>query len=357
MTGCQQITYDILKNLPDNYDKYIMCSGPISAEFRQVFEKANISIIESKYLSRDISLKDVFALYELFVFFRKNKFDIIHTNSTKPGVIARIAAKVAGNENIIHTVHGIAFHSFISLPKRALFYCLELLSCMFGTMNVTVNKFYLKSYPKFIIKSLCIYNGVDFKGLDANIKIKNKKQVCVAFFARLDAQKAPLTYIEVVNKLVLHYKFENIRFVLAGDGELMPQCMKLIEKYSLTKNIEVLGWIKNKSDFFKEVDILVQPSHWEAFGLNIVEAAHFSIPAVTSNVEGLPEVIIDGKTGFTCCVDDIDEFAKKIALLINDPHLLLEMGKNARNHVHENFNIERMLNDYIRLYDSVLHKK
>ncbi|MCZ9036184.1 glycosyltransferase family 4 protein [Escherichia albertii] len=359
MTGCQQVIYDILRNLPCDYEKYIMCSGPVSAEFRSLFEKHGISVIESKYLCRDISFKDLLALFELFFFFRKNKFDIIHTNSTKPGVIARIAAKISGNKNVIHTVHGISFHPYLSRPKRMLFYFLELLSCVFGSINITVNKFYLKFYPRFIIKSSCIYNGVDFACLDANSKTKNRinKQVCVAFLARLDVQKAPLTYIEIVNKLVHDYKFENVRFILAGNGELMPQCIKLIEEYSLTKYIDVLGWVKNKSDFFNEVDILVQPSYWEAFGLNIVEAAHFSIPTVASNVEGLPEVIINEKTGFTCDVDDINDFSKKIALLINDPHLLSKMGDNAKKHVHAKFNITDMVDNYIKLYENVINKR
>ncbi|MCL0009296.1 glycosyltransferase [Providencia rettgeri] len=201
MTGCQQITYDILTSLPsDSYDKYVMCSGPIPQHFRDVFEKNNITLIESKNLTREISLKDIYAFFELYFFFKKNKFDIVHTNSTKPGIIARVAAKLAGHKYVIHTVHGIAFHSFISMPKRVTFYFLELFSCLFGSLNITVNKYYLKYYPKWLIKSKCIYNGVNFDKLE--VKPNKKSELCVAFFARLDEQKAPLIYIEIINKLI-----------------------------------------------------------------------------------------------------------------------------------------------------------
>ncbi len=352
MTGCQQITYDILTSLPsDSYDKYVMCSGPIPQNFRDIFEKNNITLIESKNLTREISLKDIYAFFELYFFFKKNKFDIVHTNSTKPGIIARVAAKLAGHKYVIHTVHGIAFHSFISMPKRVTFYFLELFSCLFGSLNITVNKYYLKYYPKWLIKSKCIYNGVNFDKLE--VKPNKKSEPCVAFFARLDEQKAPLIYIEIINKLINDYNLKNVRYILAGTGELMPQCHQLIKEYSLSDYIEVSGWISNKSEFLNQIDLLIQPSRWEAFGLNIVEAAYFSIPTIASKVEGLPEVVIDGKTGFTCDVNNIEEFSKRAAYLLENPEILSTMGNNAKEYVNSNFGIQLMTQNYIDLYNNI----
>lgn len=352
MTGCQQITYDILTCLPsDTYDKYVMCSGPIPQNFKDIFEKNNITLIESKNLVREISFKDIYAFFELYSFFKKNRFDIVHTNSTKPGIIARIAAKLAGHKYVFHTVHGIAFHPFVSLPKRGIFYLLELFSCLFGDLNITVHKCYLKYYPKWLIKSKCIYNGVDFNKLEVKPNIRNT--LCVAFFARLDEQKAPLIYIEIINKLINNYNLKNIRYLLAGTGELMPQCQQLIEEYSLSNHIEISGWISNKSVFLNQVDLLIQPSRWEAFGLNIVEAAHFCIPAITSKVEGLPEVVLDGKTGFTCDVNNIEQFSTRAAHLLKNPEILSAMGSNAKEYVNSNFSLELMTQNYINLYDSI----
>lgn len=352
MAGSQQIAYDILTNLPSNtYDKYIMCSGPVPENFRNKFEKHGITIIESKYLTREISTKDIYSFFELLSFFRKNKFDIIHPHSTKPGIIARIAARLTGHKKIIHTVHGIAFHSFTPRLKRKLFYFLELFSCFFGSLNITVNKYYLQYYPNWIINSTCIYNGVDFSKL--NVRKKESSKLCVAFFARLDDQKAPLNYIKIVNKLIHDYNMKNIRFLLAGTGELMPQCKELIDEYSLSNSIEVTGWINDKSEFFNQVDLLIQPSRWEAFGLNIIEAAHFAIPAITSTVEGLPEVVIDGKTGFTCKVDDIDEFSSKSAYLLKNRSILSALGENAKKNANNKFDINLMTENYIEVYENI----
>lgn len=356
MAGSQQIAYDILRKLPSDYDKYILCSGPIPDDFRKQFEQNHISIIELKNLNRDISKKDIIAFYELYRFFKKNRFDIIHTNATKPGILARIAARLAGNRNILHTVHGVAFHKFVSFPKRIVFYSLELFACLFGTLNITVNNNYLKYYPRYLTKTICIYNGVDFETFKT-VEPKKRTHVNVAFFARLDEQKAPLVFIEIVKKLVLDYELKNVRFIIGGNGELLPQCLQLISDYSLKNHIELTGWVDDKSAFLNEIDVIVQPSHWEAFGLNIVEAAHFSIPAVTSNVEGLPEVVVDGKTGFTCEVDDIDAFSDKIALLVNDPKLRTQMGQNARKYVHERFDIQKMYNQYFDIYEKISNDK
>ncbi|OAT51425.1 glycosyltransferase [Providencia heimbachae ATCC 35613] len=224
-------------------------------------------------------------------------------------------------------------------------------SCLFGNLNITVNKCYLKYYPKWLIKSKCIYNGVNFDQLE--VKKNNKNKLCVAFFARLDEQKAPLIYIEIINKLINSYNLKNIRYLLAGTGDLMPQCQQLIKKYSLSSYIEISGWISDKSEFLNQVDLLVQPSRWEAFGLNIVEAAHFSIPAITSKVEGLPEVVLNGKTGFTCDVNNIEEFSKCAAYLLENPEILSIMGNNAREYVNNNFSLQLMTQNYINLYDNI----
>ncbi|MCL0009297.1 glycosyltransferase [Providencia rettgeri] len=133
----------------------------------------------------------------------------------------------------------------------------------------------------------------------------------------------------------------------------MSQCHQLIKEYSLSDYIEVSGWISNKSEFLNQIDLLIQPSRWEAFGLNIVEAAYFSIPTIASKVEGLPEVVIDGKTGFTCDVNNIEEFSKRAAYLLENPEILSTMGNNAREYVNSNFGIQLMTQNYIDLYNNI----
>ncbi|WHR51324.1 glycosyltransferase family 4 protein [Vibrio furnissii] len=353
LSGVQQVSLDILKGLCDDYyDKYIICGklDKNSKQFVYEFEKANVHIIEVEEMLRDIGFKDVRLFFKLYSLFREYKFDIVHTNSTKPGVVARIAARLSGVKKVIHTVHGISFHRNITPIKRFFYFFIEYFSCLFGHVNVVVNKHYLKYYP--LLNNKVIYNGVDFSGFSINKKESN--DLIVAFMARLDEQKNPLLFIEAINELFkIDLDLSKVKFVIAGDGDLRTDCQELIEKYDLSSSVEMKGWIYNKSEFLSSVDIICQPSNWEAFGLIFVESAYFNIPAIGSDVEGIPEVIDDGLTGFIFPSGDVIQLRNKIKYLIVDEKLREELGKNAYKRCLDNFEVNIMLKKYIEIYEKV----
>ena len=351
LAGSQVVSLNILKSLPNNvFDKYIIFGGEANSEFELYFNKYNIKVLYIKSLGRNISKDDIKAFLELYSLFKKEKFDIVHTHSTKPAIIARIAAKFSGIKKIFHTVHGISFHSYEKNSKRFFYYICEIFSALFGDVNFLVNEKYKIYYPAKIINSITIHNGVDFD--DFNIdKDLNKNIINVGFFARLDEQKDPITLIRALARIkALKLNNKSFHCYIAGDGEYKEQCNLLINELKLNDTISCLGWISDKSKFFNSIDILCQPSIYEAFGLNIVEAAHFSIPCVSTNVEGIPEVIIDGETGLLSKPRDINVISDNITLLINNDELRIEMGKKAKIFVDNEFTLKKMTNKYLVHY-------
>lgn len=358
ITGAQQISFDILKGLDSNYEKYIIFGSPSGLagdicydDIEKTFGRINVKVIYIDEMRRDISFLDIKALYQLYKIFLHYRFDIVHTNSTKPGVLARVAARLANVKLIVHTVHGISFHKSISVMKRTFYYFAELFSLPFGHFNVTVNSYYLKFYPHFLCKNISILNGVDFSKFYVNDKVSDNSIFKIGFFARLDEQKDPLTFLKVASKIVngSHLK-KKVAFFLAGDGELKQECLSFIETNNLSNFVSVFGWVSDTSGFLNEIDLLCQPSRWEAFGLNIVEAGYFGIPCVASSVEGIPEVINDGITGFLCESGSVSSFVDKVTLLINDENLYCRMSENVRKHVVDKFSASRMVNDYKKIY-------
>jgi glycosyltransferase involved in cell wall biosynthesis len=353
LSGVQQVSLDILNNLGPEYEKYIIFGGEKgSDEFELIFKANNINIIYIKNLHRNISFTDLKAFNDLFRIFKKYRFDIVHTNSTKPGIIARVAARLAGIDKIIHTVHGIAFHKYTPFLKRFFYYFIEIISCAFGDRNVCVNRYYLKYYPKFICKSSAIYNGVDFSQLQKEKKTRSGI-VNIAFFARLDAQKSPKTFIEIVDFIVKNnLNKTKAHYYIAGDGELRDDCLKMISKLELKEHISYVGWVSDKSKFLNNIDILCQPSRWEAFGLNIVEAAYFGIPCVASNVEGLPEVVVDGLTGLLFEPENVEGFSNALVKMIDNPQYLEKLSSNAEIHATKKFQLSSMVKSYLEIYKS-----
>lgn len=356
LSGAQQVSYDILASLSsERYKLYIICSDfdENSAEFIEKFKSINVEIINIPMLKRQLGFHDVKCFFELYSLFRKYDFDIIHTNSTKPAILARVAARLAGCKKIIHTVHGIAFHKHISLLKRFIFYFAELFSLYFGHVNISVNKIYGKYYP--LSNTTTVYNGIDFSNLNFNKTKLNTGSVHFAFFARLDEQKNPLDFIRAIFLLKNEgFLNDKLSFSIAGDGELKEECELLIKEYNLQHYVKMVGWVNDKSAFFNTVDVLCQPSKWEAFGLVFIEAAFFEIPSIATNVEGIPEVVLDGITGLLC---DTNAISLKNCMIkfIENPNLIMEFGTKARVRAINEFNKQRMINQYTSIYfdDSV----
>ncbi|OAN13538.1 hypothetical protein A3K86_13195 [Photobacterium jeanii] len=351
LSGVQQVSLDILSGLPDEkFDKYLICGklDSNSSIFVDRFEANNVKIIQVESLKREISRYDIKAFWELRKIFKQMRFDIVHTNSTKPGVVARIAAKISGINKVIHTVHGVSFHEHMTYSKRIFYYVIEFVSCIFGDINVLVNQNYRKYYPVF--KNVVIYNGVDFSKLQ--VKKEKKSIINVAFMARLDEQKNPLLFIEAIKLLKLENKLDlsKVNFILAGDGELKSQCESLISKYNLNENIEMVGWIEDKSKFLSSIDIICQPSKWEAFGLVFVEAGFFKIPCIGSDVEGIPEVILDRNTGLIFKSNDVSGLKEAMFELIDNQTLRDRLGQNAFDIYTEKFRVEKMVSEYSALY-------
>ncbi len=360
MSGVQQISYDILTGISGDFDKHIIC-GVIqenSHDFLSNFESAGIKVTVVPSLRREIGIHDLFAFLELYKLFKYERYDIVHTNSTKPGIIARIAARLAGISKIIHTVHGIAFHRYVNWYTRALYLFLENIAIRFGDVNVLVNNYYSRFYP--LSKSITIYNGVHFPRLenehpkfecDTSCKEYIYNEINLAFMARLDDQKNPLEFIRMANELLSVYRGPlKIRFTLAGHGELWTECHDLISSLGLQDKVSMPGWIKDKHEFFQSVSILCQPSRWEAFGLNFVEAAYYKVPSIASDVEGIPEVVIDNLTGLIFREGDRKHFISQVLKLLNEPNLIYELGGNAYIFAKERFGKEKMVAAYQAIY-------
>ena len=169
LSGVQRISLEILKSLPEEkYDKYVLFSNDIvddrlKVKCKEEFEKIGVKVLFAKNLYRSISLKDIKAFVEIYKLCKKECFDIVHTHSTKPGVIGRIAATLARVPLVIHTVHGLAFHDYIKFPKWQFYWICEMAASFFCTKIVLVNTYYAKYFSFFKRKLLTIYNGIDFK--------------------------------------------------------------------------------------------------------------------------------------------------------------------------------------------------
>lgn len=356
LSGVQKISLEIFKYLPnDEYEKWILFSDNIDVGDKELckkeFEKSGAKVIFSSFIRREICKHDIAATKFIYNLCKKEKFDIVHTHSTKPGIIGRIAATIAGVPQVIHTVHGLSFHKFVKLPKWQFYWACEMFASFFCHKIIMVNKFYGKYFRLFgDNKVSTIYNGIDFCSMP-DIENTCSENCKILFVGRLDEQKDPMTILRVANNIVKFYP--KIIFTLVGDGEYMEDCKRYISDNKLKQNIYLEGWQSNVSKYYASHDIFFAPSIFESFGLMFVEAGYYKLPIVATNVEGIPEVVKDGECGFLSNPRDELAMTNNIIRLIENKNLREQMGLQSYNRAVNMFSSTIMANKYKEEYDNL----
>lgn len=355
LAGSQRISLAILKGLSNTeYQKYVLFSNDVidnesMFQCKKAFEDAGVTVLFSQNMYRKIGLKDVLALTEIYKLCKKERFDIVHTHSTKPGIIGRIAATLAHTSLIIHTVHGLAFHKYVRFPIWQFYWLCEMAASFFCTKIVLVNTYYKKYFKFFQSKLLTIYNGIDFDILD----FKNDKYceiLKVLFIGRLDTQKDPMTLLQAAKEVITEEP--ETCFTLVGDGEKYKECEMFIKNNRLDQNITLTGWQNNITEYYKTHHIFISSSIYEAFGLMFIEAGYYKLPVVATNVEGIPEVIENMVTGLLSPPRCPHLLAQNVLYLIRNDEQRKCMGENGRKRVTLLFNAKQMKEKYYKIYQN-----
>lgn len=158
--------------------------------------------------------------------------------------------------------------------------------------------------------------------------------------------------IQIFNKIPKTLK---VKLLMVGDGPDRFQAEKLCKELGLCDKVVFMGKQENVSEILAVTDIFLLPSENESFGLAVLEALACGVPCVTSNAGGLPEVNIDGETGFTVNVGEIDTFASKIVQLLSDNDLRKRLSQNAKIISRDRFSVDKVMPLYLDYYEEVLN--
>ncbi len=353
MSGVQKISYSIFKGLDtDEYDVHLICSDDPYKREESLINKAEalgVKVHVIKHLKREISLKDISVFKQVRKICKEENFDIVHTHTTKMGFIGRLAAKSAGIKKVIHTLHGIAFHPFESKPKRVLYFLCEVLSSFFCDKHVLVNRGYRKTFWFTLRNLITIYNGISFA--DLQVKEVYGNELKLIFIGRLDSQKDPLTLLKAIN--LVKIQGYSIEAKLVGDGELMKQCMEFVNKKGLNEMVELCGWRDDISNLLAESNVFCSSSLYEALPLSFLEAGYSGLTTIGTDIIGVREVVVKDTTGYLFNTKDYVKLSELLVRLIEKPELIENMGRNAHKFVKENFQEERMIEEYLELYRNI----
>ncbi len=362
LSGVQNVSLDILTGLdPDKYEITMAskAGGPLVSKVKELGFKH----VEVKHLVRDLSILDLWAFFELLSIFKKGKYDIVHTHSSKTGLLGRIAARLAGVPKVIHTVHGFSFKPEQPLVVRLFYIIMEFIGARFCDEMVFVNKqdrdFALKYGISSKEKSRTIYNGINVAKLENSeyptpelISFKAFKQendYVIGSVQRLCKQKNSLQTIKTAINLC--NKNPHIKFIIIGEGEYFTECVDLVRKNSLQERIFLPGWQLNVKAWLKEMDLFLIFSLNEGLSIAILEAMACGLPIVASKVTGNVELVEDGVNGYLVSLLDLEKLEEILLEMSEDRGKGELMGKEALRIQASSFTYESFINQYRKLYD------
>jgi glycosyltransferase involved in cell wall biosynthesis len=158
--------------------------------------------------------------------------------------------------------------------------------------------------------------------------------------ARLSAQKDPLAFVEGAAHVVRERP--DVQFALVGEGPLTEATAKRVRALGLDEHVHLLGWRDEAFNLMAAADVVSLTSRWEGAPHTLLEAMAWSRPVVATAVNGCPEIVVDGGTGFLVPPGDTKAWARRIIDLLSDPVMAAAMGREGRIRVEERFSLREM---------------
>lgn len=332
-------------------------------------QSMGIKIVTIPFLFRRINpVYDFLALANLLILLLRAKPNIVHTHTSKAGFLGRLAAKLARIPIIIHTPHGHVFFGYFNALKNTIFVYLEKLTARITDKIIALTEGEKNDYKSYKIASedkiVAINSGVDLgKIRELPLRERGKfkgelgipeKSLVIGTAGRLEAVKGPEYLLEAAKDIV--FKYPQTFFVFSGDGILRRKLEKKALDLNIKNNTIFLGWRNDIAQVISVYDIFVLPSLNEGMGRVLVEAMALGKPVVASNVGGIPDLVIHGKTGFLVPPKDPRRLAQYLHILLEDEEKRKSMGDVGKKAA-ASFSKEVMVKRIATLYNELLIKK
>jgi len=366
--GAQQNTlYCCAHHNPHKYEVLLLCGkgGFLDKDARELSGRKVYFLPELKHPIRPWS--DWRAFFKLASILKAEKVDLVHTHSSKAGILGRWAARKAGVPRIVHTVHGWGFFSGQFPPARWLYQILERWTAVITDRLIAVSRDNeregLKSGIGVEAQYRVIHSGIlpgqyvvsPGKARRVRRQMETEGRPCVLILSNFKPQKAPLDVVKVAAKL--KSRKPNVLFLWAGDGPLREKVERAIQEEGLAKHFKFLGWREDVAELLAASDALLLTSLHEGLPRVVLQAMAAGKPVVATAVNGTPEAVKDGVTGFLHEPHDTQAMAGSLLKILSNKALARKMGRSGRKSLKGTFRMGKMLAEIEKLYDELARRK
>jgi glycosyltransferase involved in cell wall biosynthesis len=368
--GAQEVALYAVSHLDRTRFRPVLLAGPGGLLTEEARRLPGVQTIIVPSLGRRIhAISDLLAFVQLFWLLRRLKPVIVHTHSSKAGILGRWAAWCARVPLILHTVHGFGITPVQPGWMQRLFILLERITGWITTHWITVADIDARNgrqWGLFEENVSTIRPGIDpgpFRHPSppaARQRLREELGIgsgeyLIGTVACLKPQKAPEDVIAVA-KLVCS-RMPGARFVLIGDGVLRSRLEAQISGQGLHDKVRLAGWRRDVPRAMGCFDLLLLTSRWEGLPRVMLEAATAGLPIVATRVGGVEEAVVQHDRVRLSEVGDIAGLAAGVEalLLARDSGMMQSSG--AENRLPKEFHIEEMVKKYQSLYDRLLSQR
>ncbi len=371
--GAQQLCLDLCRRLDRGRFEVVLVTGAEGELLAEAWAQPDCRLEVLRPLVREVSpLLDARALLALVRILRRERMTapgpvLVHTHSSKAGVLGRLAARLAGVRHVVHTIHGYGFHAQQRPAVRRLYQAIEGIASGWADALVAVAEENRRAGVALGLfgpdRCEVIPGGIEVAAFRRPPEARESARAAlglpaasgvVGMVACLKPQKAPEDFVAMAARV--RAVLPGTRFLIAGDGERRAAVEAAVRAAGLDGDLRLLGWRRDVPEILAALDVLVLTSRWEGLPLVFPQAMAAGRPVVATNVNGAPEAVRDGVTGHLVPAGDVDALADRVIDLLRNEARRQAMGEAARSAAWA-FDVGAMTRRYEALYDRLVSRE
>ncbi len=369
--GAQRIALETAAFLARNDWEVELWAGPETGPEGSLWEEARergLSVRVVPDLRRAVSpIHDARAYAWLSRAWQAEAFDVVHTHSSKAGIVGRLAGERAGVPLRLHSVHGWAMEPathppaswiFTALERRAAHSCDALIAVSQAVRDAGLARGIGAAERYRVIHGAVVPGPEPTPEARRAARLEARRELglpedatVLGTLGRLDHAKDPLGAWQALEPLL--NGDPRCWAVFIGDGPLRDRMADAVARSPSRERVRLAGFRAQGSQLLPALDLFFLASRWEGFPLAVLEAMAAGLPVVSYAVAGVGEAVIDGETGFLAPRGERDLWRRRVKELAEDGALRGALGARGRRLVLERFSLESMLARTLALYETL----
>ena len=363
------------QHMSDRYDVTLVIGADDEAEGDLYDEarRAGVKLTRVTSLVRPIHpLQDIRALWGLYRLFRREGFQVVHTHSSKAGILGRVAARLARVPIVVHTLHSLVFHEYQPGWQNRLYImlkrgCAPLTDALISVNQRTADGALAAGVGR-AEQHITIFSGMHlepFQHARDTIDVADAKR-------RLGVPPDAPTMGKIARLFPLkgHEQFLNAAaavareeprawFILVGDGPSRADLERRAADLGIRERVVFVGRVPPTAvpACIQAMDVVVHTSLREGIARVLPQAGIMAKPIVTFALDGAPEVVRDGVSGYLIPPLEIDALARRVVELMADPEKRTAFGAQGRQFAEANFGVDTMVARINEVYERLITQK